>query len=449
MASPVSARDSVHGRLRRLVVISVGLALGCSAVLDLWQEADRYLANKREGLLATANVVAAASSKAVAATDTPLILEGLRSIARVPGLVHAKVAAPDGQILAQIGGSVRLTGELDLNEAGDSSVWALLQTRTVRVEVPIIDGGRPVGRLSLVSESRDLAGRFVQVLLITAAGSALAIGIGLFIAGRLQRSITAPLVALAEDMTRIAETHDYSSSVEVTSRDETGALASSFNGMMAEIRKATVALVNREAEVIFRLSRATEQRDNETGAHIVRMAKLCRLVAEGLRLDGARTEALYRAAPLHDVGKIAVPDAIMFKAGRLDAEERREMEKHTSFGYEILRDSESDLIRLAAEMAWSHHERWDGTGYPRGLKGEAIPLPGRVASVADVCDALASERPYKPAWSLEAVQAHLIAESGTQFDPACVEALVSRWAEVQRLYAAGDDKHVAHGLQAA
>ena len=111
------------------------------------------------------------------------------------------------------------------------------------------------------------------------------------------------------------------------------------------------------------------------------------------------------------------------------------MERHTTNGYEILRDSESDLIRMAAEMAWSHHERWDGAGYPRGLKGTEIPLTGRVAAVADVCDALASERPYKPAWSLEAVRAYLIEKSGAQFDPACVEGLLSRWEEVKRLYA--------------
>ena len=140
-------------------------------------------------------------------------------------------------------------------------------------------------------------------------------------------------------------------------------------------------------------------------------------------------------APLHDVGKIAVPDSIMFKPARLDAAERREMERHTTYGYEILRDSESDLVVLAAEMAWSHHERWDGSGYPRGLEGNDIPLVGRIAAVADVCDALASERPYKPAWSLEAVRGHLVENSGTQFDPACVESLLSRWDAVEALYA--------------
>ena len=208
--------------------------------------------------------------------------------------------------------------------------------------------------------------------------------------------------------------------------------------MMDEIRKSSVALPNREAELIFRLSRATERWDNETGEHTIRMAKLCRLVAEGLDLSQDEIEAIHRVAPLHDVGKIAVPDAIMFKPGKLDPAERREMEKHTGYGYEILRDSESALVSLAAEMAWSHHERWDGKGYPRGLKGNDIPFAGRIAAVADVCDALASQRAYKPAWSLDAVRAYLVENSGAQFDPACVDALLKRWKTVGDLYAKSD-----------
>src|SRR5688500_2176899 len=137
MGFPVIARDSVRGRLRRLVVISVGLALACSAILDLWQEADRYVADKREGLSVTANVVAAASAKAVATGDASLIFDSLRPVAQVPGLVRAEVAAPDGQVLAQIDGAMR-----SASEAGDSSVSAFLRARTIRVEVPVIDRGR-------------------------------------------------------------------------------------------------------------------------------------------------------------------------------------------------------------------------------------------------------------------------------------------------------------------
>jgi putative two-component system response regulator len=128
---------------------------------------------------------------------------------------------------------------------------------------------------------------------------------------------------------------------------------------------------------------------------------------------------------MHDIGKIAVPDAILLKPGPLSAAERREMERHAARGAAILGNSTSDLLRLAAEIALTHHERWDGTGYPRGLMGEAIPLPGRIMAVADVFDALTSKRPYKQPWSPEAARDHLLTQSGAHFDPACVRAFVS------------------------
>jgi response regulator RpfG family c-di-GMP phosphodiesterase len=434
-APPVPRRSSIRGRLHRLVILSVGVALTCSAILSIWQASTAYLTDKRESLLATANVIAGTASRPVASGDIQLVKDSLRSIARLPGFAYARIEDGDGQTIAQVGGAVRLSDDLALDEQERDSVYRFLRTRTVQVEAPVIYGGRPVGRVVLVSEIGDLATRFLEVLGIGALGALLALSVGLLIAHRMQRSLTQPLNMLVADMARIARTHDYSTSVPATSDDETELLAGSFNVMMGEIRRASDALSKREAELIFRLSRATEKRDNETGGHILRMAALCRLVAEGLNLSADDVEAIHRVAPLHDVGKIAVPDSIMFKPDRLDAAERREMEGHTTYGHEILRDSESDLVMLAAEMAWSHHERWDGKGYPRGLKGTDIPLVGRVAAVADVCDALASERPYKPAWSLGKVRAHLAENSGTQFDPACVAALLGRWDQVERLYA--------------
>lgn len=437
--SPLSAglrggKRSIRRRLHRLVILSVGTALVCSAILSVWQATTTYLVDKRGSLLATANVVAGASSRAVAAGHTTQIKDSLRSIARLPGVAYARIEGSDSRLLAQVGGAVHLGGDLILDQTEGSSLYTFLRTRTVQVSVPIIYGGNPVGRVVLISKIGDLAARFLSVLAIASLGAVLAIGVGLSIAHRLQRSITLPLTMLAGDMARIARTQDYSASVPATADIETEQLANSFTVMMGEIQKASVALSNREAELIFRLSRATEKRDNETGGHILRMAALCRLVAEGLNLGKTEVEAIERVAPLHDVGKIAVPDTIMFKPGKLDAAERREIERHTTYGYEILRDSESELVALAAEMAWSHHERWDGLGYPRGLKGSDIPLVGRIAAVADVCDALASDRPYKPAWSLDAVRAHLVENSGTQFDPACVESLLNRWGEVEALY---------------
>jgi HD-GYP domain-containing protein (c-di-GMP phosphodiesterase class II) len=444
-----SPKRSIRRRLHRLVVLSVGVALVCSAILSVWQSTTTYLSDKRESLLATANVIAGTSSRAVATADITLIKDSLRSISRLPQVAYAQIENRDGQVLSQVGGAVHLSSDLALDQREKDSLYTFLRTRTVQVSVPIVYGGDIVGRVVLVSNTGDLLTRFLGVFAIASLGALLAVGVGLSIAHRLQRSITLPLGLLATDMERIARTQDYSASVPMTDDIETEQLASTFTVMMGEIQKTSVALSNREAELIFRLSRATEKRDNETGGHILRMAALCRLVAEGLNLNKHEIEAIHRVAPLHDVGKIAVSDAIMFKPGKLDPAERREMEQHTTYGYEILRDSESDLVTLAAEMAWSHHERWDGLGYPRGLKGNDIPLAGRIAAVADVCDALASERPYKPAWSLDAVKAHLIANSGTHFDPACVESLFSRWDAVEVLYASPVKATEAHNLRIA
>lgn len=206
-----------------------------------------------------------------------------------------------------------------------------------------------------------------------------------------------------------------------------------------EVAKATKELADREEEIILRLSRAAEYRDSETGMHIVRMAHYSRIIAEELGLDADFVEDLWRAAPMHDVGKIAVPDAILLKPGRFTPEERVEMERHTRYGQEILGGSSAPLIRLAAEIAGSHHERWDGKGYPRGLRGSEIPLCGRIAAVADVFDALTSVRPYKQAWSVDQARDYLLAERGQHFDPACVDAFLAGWTRVMDIHAANQD----------
>ena len=426
---------TIRAKLRRLVIVSIGIALLVNSVLGLGHEARRYLDLKREGLLATAQAFSAASAPAVASGDQQAVFRAIRAIARVPGLVYAEVQDESGAIIYQLGGAVRLSGDLDLTEQEGGSILHLLSSRTVQVSVPTVDQGRTVGRLILVSDIEGLSERFGNMLLLAALGSSLAVAIGLAISLRLQRSITEPLTELGQAMARIERTHDYSGNVAHDRDDELGVLASSFNSMMSEIRRATGEIVSRENEIIVRLSRATERRDGETGEHITRMAALCRMTAESLGLDGRRVQAIQQAAPLHDIGKLGVPDAIMFKAGRYDAEERRAMERHAEYGYEVLRDSESELIRLAAEMALCHHERWDGSGYPRGLRGDAIPLSGRIAAVSDVADALASRRVYKPGWSLDEVRDHLVQNSGTAFDPDCVAALIRRWPAVEAMYA--------------
>lgn len=189
-----------------------------------------------------------------------------------------------------------------------------------------------------------------------------------------------------------------------------------------EVRKATFEMAQLEEEIILRLTRASEYRDSETGAHILRMAHACREIAESMGLSAQFCRDIYLAAPMHDVGKIGVPDSILRKPGPLSVEERRIMETHTEVGSAILAGSESRLIRLAAEIATTHHERWDGSGYPHGLQGAEIPISGRIAAVADVFDALVSPRPYKNAWSPLDAGRYIQENAGIHFDPQVVKA---------------------------
>ena len=202
------------------------------------------------------------------------------------------------------------------------------------------------------------------------------------------------------------------------------ALADRAAWLAEKVAEATEEILEREREMIMRLSRAAEFRDPETGAHIQRMANYSLLTARALGLSREEQDALLRAAPMHDVGKIAIPDHILLKPGRLDDQEMAIMRTHAEKGYEILQGSKSALLDTAALIALTHHEKWDGSGYPRGLRGEETPILGRIVAVADVFDALTTERPYKPAWEIGRAVQFLRDGAGTHFDPACVEALL-------------------------
>lgn len=197
-----------------------------------------------------------------------------------------------------------------------------------------------------------------------------------------------------------------------------------------EVAAATAAIVERERETIFLLSRAAEYRDPETGGHIMRMAHTSRLIARQLGLSEVEQVLLFEAAPMHDIGKVGIPDHILLKPGRLDAAEFEVMKRHPEIGRSILSGSTSPILEAAASVAFSHHEKFDGTGYPQGLAGTAIPLFGRIVAVADVFDALASGRPYKQAWPLEQARAYIADLSAVQFDPQCVAAFLAVWEEV-------------------
>jgi putative two-component system response regulator len=197
-----------------------------------------------------------------------------------------------------------------------------------------------------------------------------------------------------------------------------------------EVAAATQKLQEREEEIILRLALAVEYRDSDTGEHTLRVAKYSRIIANQLGLSPRLCRDIYLAAPLHDVGKVAVPDAILLKPGRLNDDEMAIIRTHAMIGGKILADSHCELIQLGAVIASAHHERWDGSGYPNSLKQLQIPIAARIVAVADVFDALTTKRPYKEAMPLAAARQFLEDKRGRDFDPACVDAFVSRWDEV-------------------
>jgi response regulator RpfG family c-di-GMP phosphodiesterase len=198
----------------------------------------------------------------------------------------------------------------------------------------------------------------------------------------------------------------------------------------ATVRARTAELRESQAEVVRRLGHAAESRDGETGAHIVRMSRVAHLLALACGLDPHDAEMLLHAAPMHDVGKIGIPDAILLKPGELDPDEWETMKRHAVIGAELLAGSHSPVVQLGETIALTHHERYDGTGYPAGLRGEEIPFVARITAVCDVFDALISKRPYKRPWSHEAALAEIQAQSGRHFDPVVVEAFTRIYPEV-------------------
>jgi putative two-component system response regulator len=179
-------------------------------------------------------------------------------------------------------------------------------------------------------------------------------------------------------------------------------------------------------ELVQRLGLAAEYKDNETGLHVIRMSHYTRLLGEAAGLDDDTVEDLFVAAPMHDIGKIGIPDSILQKPGRLAAEEWKVMQNHPAIGADIIGPHQSGMLAVAHDVALCHHEKWDGSGYPHQLQGEAIPLAGRIVAVADVFDALTSRRPYKPAWTLDDSLAYLRSQRGLHFQPELVDLFLTR-----------------------
>jgi putative two-component system response regulator len=220
--------------------------------------------------------------------------------------------------------------------------------------------------------------------------------------------------------------------------DRTSALART----VVELSNAQDGLRASEEETLHRLALAAEFRDDDTGRHVARVSSSAALLAERLGFPPDRCELLRLASQLHDIGKIGIPDEILRKTGPLSDAERAVMERHPEIGHRILSDSRSPPLQTAAVIALSHHERWDGTGYPFGLAGERIPIEGRIVAVADVFDALTSARPYRPAFSVGEATAMLMDGKGSQFDPEMLAAFSDSLQDVRKARELADDQPV-------
>ncbi len=209
-----------------------------------------------------------------------------------------------------------------------------------------------------------------------------------------------------------------------------------------QIEERSREIYHTRLKIIHRLSRAAEYRDNETGMHILRMSRYSMLLARGIGMSEKDCEVILHASPLHDIGKIGIPDSILLKQGRLSAGEWEIMKGHTLIGVKILDGDDCEFLEAARTIALGHHEKWDGSGYPHGRKGEAIPLMARIVAVADVFDALTSQRPYKEAWSMAHAFDYIRSEKGGHFDPLLAECfldLAPQLAEVRARYAEVDE----------
>jgi putative two-component system response regulator len=214
-----------------------------------------------------------------------------------------------------------------------------------------------------------------------------------------------------------------------------------------QVRRTLEKLKVASLRTIYTLSRAAEYKDEDTGAHIQRMGHCSATIARKMGLNETTVEAILYAAPMHDVGKIGIPDHILLKPGKLDADEWQIMKEHTTIGGRILTGSEEGFVKLAEVIALTHHEKWDGTGYPEGLKGSQIPLAGRITAIADVFDALTTKRHYKEAFDLGKAYEIIKESRGGQFDPEVVDAFFAAKDEIESIKARYKDEDLAYRRQ--
>ncbi|MDO8892166.1 MAG: two-component system response regulator [Sulfurimicrobium sp.] len=324
---------------------------------------------------------------------------------------------------------IATNGELALKIANASPPDLVL----LDVMMPVMDGYEVCRQLK-----ENESTRHVPVIFVTAMGDVEAETRGFEIGAvdYITKPVSPPVVR-ARVMTHLA-LYDQQRHLEGLVRERTAALENS-NQQLEETRFA----------IITQLGRAAEYRDNETGQHIMRVGHFSQMLALAAGFTDARAKLLMHASMMHDVGKIGIPDRVLLKPGKLTLEEFEVIKTHPAIGAEIIGEHDSALLMMARELALSHHEKWDGSGYPLGLKGDAIPISGRIVAIVDVFDALASRRPYKQNWLTEKAFEYIREKAATHFDPELAHLFLERSSEVLRIMERFSDEAAGSATETA
>ena len=310
--------------------------------------------------------------------------------------------------------------EVILSKDGQDALDKVKESRPdvilLDIMMPKVDGFEVARRLKKDSETR-----IIPIVMVTALKDvddrvkALEVGADDFLTKPVDKL---ELRARVQSLLKVKAYNDHM-------RDYQRELEAEVTKRTAQLQNALEVIKDASLETIYRLSRAAEYKDENTGTHILRMSRYSAAVARKLKLDDMFVEAILYASPMHDVGKIGIPDSILLKTCKLTTDEWELMKQHTIIGAQILEGSDTEFIKLAEVIALTHHEKWDGSGYPKGLEGEKIPIEGRVTAIADVFDALITKRPYKEPFSLETAFNMIHKSRGNHFDPDVVDAFFS------------------------
>ena len=315
--------------------------------------------------------------------------------------------------------------EIDLElQSFEDPLLALEYLRNNRVDLMLVDYMMPqMNGIELIKEALVLQNELIPIM-VTAVDDDCTLGVEALRAGAADFLIKPIDIAQFE-----AKINNFRKIIELKLQLQ------NFNAnLKKEVEKATAELVEREHEALRTISRLAEYRDPETGSHIARVAHYSKMLAKAYGLSEREQEILFYASPLHDIGKVGIPDAILLKPAKFDDDEYIQMKKHSFMGYEILKESRNPYLQAGAIIAKEHHEKYDGSGYGEGLKGEKIHIYGRITAIADVFDALTSQRPYKKPWRFEDAMAFLDEESGKHFDPKLVTLFIENIDKVQEIY---------------